>query len=181
VKQLHDRFEAQRQAALADRIVITKRDVIGAQDEEALRARLSQINPGAEIMVSAHAEIDPSRLLNPAERSPLSPAPQGAHDHGGAISTIFLPVPAPISWEQYAQLVRRLQVEFAETLLRAKGVLRIEGEAAPMVVQGVELVFAPPAELARGEPAQFGLVLIGERLDRERLASRLADCGVRLD
>lgn len=53
--------EAVRQAAVADRIVITKADLATGAETDALRARLRLINPGAPILDVADAS--PARLL----------------------------------------------------------------------------------------------------------------------
>ncbi|HLU00644.1 MAG TPA: GTP-binding protein [Burkholderiaceae bacterium] len=50
--QLHDRHEARRQAGVADRLVITKADMVGGETVELLREALQEINPSAAIVVS---------------------------------------------------------------------------------------------------------------------------------
>ncbi len=55
--------ESLRQAAVADRIVITKTDVPEAQTA-ALRARLAKLNPGASLLEAASGAIAPSALFD---------------------------------------------------------------------------------------------------------------------
>jgi G3E family GTPase len=56
--------EAVKQAAVADRIVLTKTDLPdGAARAPALRRRLAALNPGARIVVAAEGEATPGALL----------------------------------------------------------------------------------------------------------------------
>lgn len=54
--------EAVKQAAVADRLVLTKTDL--APDTGALRARLARLNPGAPVVVAAHGAVDPAAILD---------------------------------------------------------------------------------------------------------------------
>jgi G3E family GTPase len=55
-------IEAVKQAALADRIVLTKTDLAGAANE--LRVRLKMLNPAAQILDAAKGEATVERLTN---------------------------------------------------------------------------------------------------------------------
>jgi G3E family GTPase len=178
-----DRFrESRLQAAMADRFVVTKTDRAAPEAAARLVERLVAVNPRAEVLTSVLGEIDPARLLAPAAVAAPPPA-RHHHDHGdhtGGVGTVFLPIPDPIGWEAYAAMVGYFQRELGERLLRTKGLVRIEGERGLQVVQGVQLLFAPPRELEGAADAATGLVLIGEGLERGALASDLAPFGVRL-
>ncbi|TIQ55264.1 MAG: GTP-binding protein, partial [Mesorhizobium sp.] len=57
--------EAVKQAAVADRIVVTKADLAtDPRDVEALRARLRQINPGAELLDAGDRRTDAAALFD---------------------------------------------------------------------------------------------------------------------
>jgi G3E family GTPase len=62
--QLDQQFEAVKQIALADRLLITKLDLVS--DIAPLEARLRRLNRGAVIERVMHGEIDPARLFNAA-------------------------------------------------------------------------------------------------------------------
>ncbi len=68
--------EAVKQAAVADRLVVTKTDLPeGAASEARLVGRLRALNPGARILVAARSEATPAALLDcgiydPAGKSP---------------------------------------------------------------------------------------------------------------
>ncbi|ALG71848.1 ATP-binding protein [Azospirillum thiophilum] len=73
--QLDRQPESVKQAAVADRIVLTKSDVATPAATVALMQRLAAINPAAPVIPAAHGEIDPKRLFdaglyNPETKSP---------------------------------------------------------------------------------------------------------------
>jgi len=90
--------EAVKQAAVADRLVLTKTDLVAdPADLAVLRRRLWALNPAAPILDAAAGEAAPARLLDcglydPATKIPdvgrwlaaeaYGPAGQGGHDHG---------------------------------------------------------------------------------------------------
>jgi G3E family GTPase len=57
--------EARRQAALADRLLLTKTDVAGPTDR--LRARLTALNPGAPLLSAVAGDIAPGMLFTAAD------------------------------------------------------------------------------------------------------------------
>src|SRR5204863_165018 len=54
---------SQKQAAIADRIVLTKLDLAGGAEPQ-LRRRLAALNVGARIVCADHGRIDPALLLD---------------------------------------------------------------------------------------------------------------------
>jgi G3E family GTPase len=57
-------IEAVKQAAMADRIVLTKTDIASPEAVAALRARLKLLNPGAVVLEAAKGEATAAALLN---------------------------------------------------------------------------------------------------------------------
>jgi len=87
-------MEAVRQAAAADRILITKTDLAGSGLLDALRRRLAALNPGARMLEVTNGHVAPSVLFdtglyNPATKSldvqnwlrAESYASEDGHDH----------------------------------------------------------------------------------------------------
>lgn len=66
--------EALKQAAVADRIVITKTDLAAPETVAALRRRLEALNPGAVLLDGARGEARAERLL---DAGPSDPAAKG--------------------------------------------------------------------------------------------------------
>ncbi|MEZ6023780.1 MAG: GTP-binding protein [Hyphomonadaceae bacterium] len=171
--------EAQQQVAMADRIVVTKSDVASNEALGATEGAARELNPRAEMFRASNGDIEPAALLASADAERVALPQDGhAHSHSGAIETVFLSIPAPIDWAQYAGIVRMLQDLLGARLLRAKGLVRIAGEEGLQVIQGVQHMFAPPFALGRDAGERTGLVLIGEGLDRAALLAALTPYGV---
>lgn len=62
--QLDTHFESVKQAAVADRIVLSKTDLADKTMIDDIRTRLAKLNPGADIQEVSHGDVDPYRLLN---------------------------------------------------------------------------------------------------------------------
>ena len=88
--------EARRQAAVADRLVLTKTDLIETQDARegltALKERLAHLNPGARLLDNQADEATPDRLFDAGLYNPDTKIPdvakwlnaqayEAAHDH----------------------------------------------------------------------------------------------------
>ncbi len=61
--QLERQPEAAKQAAVADRLVITKSDIAPAGAPERLAARLRRVNPHAAILTVVHGDVEPDAVL----------------------------------------------------------------------------------------------------------------------
>ena len=61
---LDKQFESVKQAAVADRLVLTKLDLADAAEVDKLRARLKHLNPGAPVHVAEQGKIDPALLFD---------------------------------------------------------------------------------------------------------------------
>ncbi|MGP1254393.1 MAG: CobW family GTP-binding protein [Kiloniellales bacterium] len=90
--QLDRQSESLKQAAIADRLVITKVDLADPTTIATLRSRLERLNPVAAMIESANAEIDPELLLAQDLHDPASKAAEVTrwlqaedrqHDHAG--------------------------------------------------------------------------------------------------
>ena len=90
---LDNHEEAIKQAAVADRILLTKVDIADAAPLAELKHRLRHLNPGAEAISITGGEIDPNAILNAGLYNPDTKsadvkrwlheeAYEGSHDHG---------------------------------------------------------------------------------------------------
>ena len=90
---LDNHEEAIKQAAVADRLLLTKVDIAEAPKLADLKHRLAHLNPGATAISIADGEIDPNRILNAGLYNPETKtadvkrwlheeAYEGSHDHG---------------------------------------------------------------------------------------------------
>jgi G3E family GTPase len=72
--QLDAQMESVKQAAVADRIVLTKADITPPETVAGLKRRLHNLNPAAPILPAVQGDIEPARLFdtglyNPATKS----------------------------------------------------------------------------------------------------------------
>jgi G3E family GTPase len=166
--QLDNQYEAVKQVALADRLLITKSDLVS--NTAALYQRLRQLNSGARIETVTHGEIDPAGLfgaclVNPEEKAvdvgrwlneqAFSGSHEPAHEHHGhahpshdtEITSFMLAFDEPLDWMAVSHWLAYLRSQRGEDLLRVKGILNLCGEKTPVVIHGVHHVFHPPVAL----------------------------------
>ena len=62
--QLDEHFEAVKQVAVADKLLLTKTDLAPADSVAVLRERLAALNPAADIVTVTHGELDPAAIQN---------------------------------------------------------------------------------------------------------------------
>ncbi|HTY65673.1 MAG TPA: GTP-binding protein [Alphaproteobacteria bacterium] len=62
--QLDAQPESVKQAAVADRLVLTKTDLASPEAVAQLQRRLGRLNPGAPLFAAVQGEIDPEQLFN---------------------------------------------------------------------------------------------------------------------
>jgi G3E family GTPase len=160
--QLDTMQEAVKQAALADRLVITKSDLADDAAIEALEQRLRGLNPHAPMKRAIEGEIELAFLIDVGLRSAQSRLEDverwmGAdehdehghvHRHDSAVRSFALRYEQPFSWSTFSQCLEVLTALRGPDLLRVKGLVNVEGRAGPLVVQGVQHLFHPPIELA---------------------------------
>jgi G3E family GTPase len=139
--------EARKQAILADRLVITKTDIAGANAAEALAGQLRALNQSAELLQAVNGRLDPTRLTEPASDQRNAFVAEAAHSDG--IVSFVLTDGTPMPWPVFARAMDTLMAMRGPDLLRVKGFLNVEGCAGPVVVQFVQHLAPPPVELAR--------------------------------
>ena len=190
-RQLSTCPESVKQAAVADRLLITKTDVARGQDLAALRERLRAMNPGAPILTACHGGIEPDALFDSGPYFPSSDRhpdvsrwlgeaaaqphehhdhPANAHDDG--IRALSLSAAAPIEIYRFVRWVERLLEENGDRILRLKGILHVAGDPRPVVVHGVQHIFHPLDRLPAWPDAdrRSRLVVIVRDLDGDRIA-----------
>lgn len=149
--------EAVAQVALADRIVITKTDLVGAAELDALEAALREKNAGATIVRAAHGEVDPEVLLAPAPGQAeggdglsawidAAARPRAATPHG-FITTFTACFAEPVRMGPLGLWLSLMTQMHGGALLRVKGLVNVVGEDAPVVVDCVQHVIHPARQL----------------------------------
>jgi G3E family GTPase len=162
------------QLARADLILLNKVDLVDDAARRAARDLIDARVPSARIFETRAARLPADLLFGRADvERPVVAACHADHDHdhGGehAMESWSFVAPRPFDG---ARLVAAL-AQLPEPVLRAKGIVRIAGEAAGAVVQAVGRRRAVDRPAGLAAPVEGGtIVLIGPRgaLDRRALA-----------
>jgi G3E family GTPase len=64
MREFNSQFESVKQVAVADRLVLTKTDIVEPHELARLRVRLSAINPSAPVIIATMGKADPATLFN---------------------------------------------------------------------------------------------------------------------
>jgi len=193
LKQLQEHLEARKQAAVADVLLLTKTDLASADEVNALKEKLIEINPGATQHKIVHGDIDPDFIIDVglfdptgkrAEperwlRAPLKVArPKGTlpqasqHDE---ISSFTVTLPSPLNWRDLKPVILKLCQTHGDKLLRLKGIIHAADQAAPLAIHAVHFTPYPPTLLegwTEDEP-ENRIVLIGKGLDEDAIRKLL--------
>ena len=202
LQNLGDMPEAAKQAAVADRIVITKSDIAERGAVAALEARLARMNPYAARSVAINGEVEvaflrdvgpgstratpkdlerwlaPSGEARPAEGAYLGERVR-AGTHDASIRSFCLWFERPFTWDTFSAAVQVLTSLRGPDLLRVKGLVNVSGERGPVVVQGAQHVFHPPVTLDAwaSEDRRSRIVFITRNLSRESVEALFAAVG----
>jgi G3E family GTPase len=172
VANLSEYPECRKQAAVADRLVVTKCDIADATLWPALVQALGQVNPGAPIVALDPLRLDALGLLGTdhfdlagkshevthwlqalAARNYLSMGGQGttptATNQHRDIEAFALDLPQTLDWTVFSVWLSLLLHAHGERILRVKGLLHVEGTDTPVVVHGVQQLVHPPTHLER--------------------------------
>ena len=173
---------AQAQVGFADRILLSKTDLVDTQDRDALTQRLQRINRRAPIRIAEHGRIDLAELLDVrgfnlnADVVPsLRPVLPGKSSD--RISTLVLTSDKPLDLDRLSGFMETLLEEHGNSLLRYKGVLSIAGEDRRMVFQGVLRLygFDWDSEWGADEKRESVIVFIGDNLPEEAIRQGFAE------
>jgi G3E family GTPase len=138
--------EARKQVLLADRLIVSKGDLVNGATLEELTAALRALNPRAAIDFAVAGDIDPCRLIEPAEDTAHAGFVAEAEHSDGILSFVIVD-DEPVLWPAFARCMDTLTTLRGADLLRVKGLLNVPGCTGPVVVQFVQHLAHPPVEL----------------------------------
>ena len=174
---------AQAQIGFADRLLVSKRDLVDDATYEALCERLTRINRRAPIRVVDHGCIDLAELLdvrgfnlNADVGGGLNLRPVQPMKTADRISSLVLRTETPLDIDSLSAFMNELLEEHGPQLLRYKGVLNIAGEDRRLVFQGVLKLygFDWDTEWAEGEPRESVMVFIADDLPEAKIREGFA-------
>lgn len=170
---LNNHREAVKQAAVADRLILTKTDLASPEAMEVLTARLRALNPAAPMIHAVMGAIEPSAILDAGLFSGSGKIPDvqkwlneeayrdedgdGHHHHhhhhhdvnrhDDRVGAFVFTADEPVSWPALSFALELLIANRGENLLRVKGIVNARESDKPLAIHGVQHVFHPPATL----------------------------------
>jgi G3E family GTPase len=184
-RTLSDFREAQEQIGFADRILLSKADLVADDEVEKLRQRIVKINPRAPISkvhfgqapideildirgfnLNAILEIDPEFLS------------EDEHEHDEHVSSFVYRSERPFDGLKLEEFLSSVIQVYGTDLLRYKGVLYLKGNANRVVFQGVHMLMGGDMGKPWGKDEKRGsvMVFIGRDLPQDIIIQGLEQC-----
>ncbi|NQY15623.1 MAG: GTP-binding protein [Henriciella sp.] len=196
---LDQQIDAIKQAAVADRLLITKTDLIDPKATAKLRERLLQLNPAATQLVVTNGTAFTEDLFNLGLYDPTTkslniqnwlqseayeddqdqelshPQLARATRHTEEIQSICLTLDEPVTPDALACWFEQLKKLKSAEFLRMKGIINLANSKKPIVVHGVQHVFHPVVTLDEwpSEDRRSRIVFITRGIKEELLRDTL--------
>jgi G3E family GTPase len=185
-RQLDQHDEARAQVGFADRILLSKTDLVAEDETRSLMQRLRTMNPRAQQKKVHFGEADIREILDirgfnlnaALELDPEFLAEGEHHHHDDDVTSFVWKDSRPLHMEKIETFLSLMVQNYGADLLRFKGVLNIQGEPRRMIFQGVHMLMGgtPGKPWAPGEARESVMVFIGRKLPRRLFEEGLAYC-----
>src|SRR5260221_906340 len=184
-KQLDEFHEAQEQVGFADRILMSKTDLVSEDEVKDLSQRIRKMNPRAPIKavhfgnaplkevldirgfnLNAILDLDPSFLTDTA------------HEHHDEVESFVFRSDKPFDGQKLENLLSGMIQVYGPDLLRYKGILWMRGTKERVVFQGVPMMMGGDIgkPWGKGEKKRSLLVFIGKKLPKDIFIAGLEEC-----
>ncbi len=184
-KQLDEFREAQEQVGFADRILMSKTDLVSEDEVQKLTARVKKMNPRAPVK-KVHfgdapiAEVLDIRGFNLNAILELDPEFLGDthHEHHDEVESFVFKSDKPFDGDKLEQFLSGMIQVYGPDLLRYKGILWMKGKPQRVVFQGVHMMMGGDMgkPWAKGEKKSSTLVFIGKKLPKDLFIAGLEQC-----
>ena len=184
-KQLDEFHEAQEQVGFADRILLSKTDLVSNDEADSLSKRLKRMNPRAPIK-KVHfgdapiAEVLDIRGFNLNAILQLDPEflVDSQHQHHDEVESFVFRSDKPFDGQKLEQFLSGMIQVYSPDLLRYKGVLWMKGNPRRVVFQGVHMMMGGDMGKAwgKGEKKQSIMVFIGKKLPKDIFIAGMEEC-----
>jgi G3E family GTPase len=197
-RQLDERQEARRQVGFADRILISKAELVEPDEFEWLSRRLKRMNPRAqqrtvhfgEVPVSevfdvrgfnlnAQLDIDPNFLVNETHDHRHEPGETCAHHHHqDDVKSFAFRSERAFDPRRLGDFLTAVVTNYGPRLLRYKGVLNLHGVDRKVIFQGVHQLMSSDLGLpwTDCETRDSKMVFIGIELPKNLFLECLERC-----
>jgi G3E family GTPase len=184
--QLSEHAEAQAQVGFADRLLVSKTDLVDAQMLADLKQRLTQMNPRAPIQLVHFGQTPINEILDirgfnlnaALEINPAFLDTEAGHDHLDDVHSFVFKSMRPFDSDRFETFMSAVSQAYGPQLFRYKGVLYLKGSDHQMVFQGVHMLMGGDKgrPWAPGEPRESRLVFIGRNLPKDTIVKGLEQC-----
>ena len=186
-RQLDEFHEAQEQVGFADRILLSKTDLIAEDQAKALIERLRHLNPRAPVRrvhfgaapleeildirgfnLNAILELDPQFLADVS------------HEHHDEVESFVFRSAKPFDGDKLEQFLSGMIQVYGPDLLRYKGMLWMKGNPRRVVFQGVHMMMGGDLgkPWTKSDKKESVMVFIGRKLPRDLFLAGLEQCVV---
>ena len=184
-RQLDEFHEAREQVGFADRILLSKTDLVAEDEVGRLRERLAQMNPRAPIKAvhfgqAPIEEILDIRGFNLNAILELEPGflAEDHHEHHDDVGSFVFRADRPFDGLKLEEFLSSMIQVYGQDMLRYKGVLHLQGNPHRVVFQGVHMLMG--GDLGRpwgaDEKRESTMVFIGRKLPRDVFIQGLEQC-----
>ena len=187
-RQLDEFHEAQEQVGFADRLLLSKTDLVSDEETDALRGRLARINPRAPIKrvhfgQTPIAEILDIRGFNLNAILELEPGflAESHHRHDDAVQSFVFRSERPFDGVKLEEFLSTMIQAHGQELLRYKGILHLQDNPRRVVFQGVHMLMGGDIGRPWGEDEKRAsvMVFIGRKLPQDVFLQGLEKCLVK--
>lgn len=187
LKQLAECHEAEEQVGFADRLLLSKTDLITPEQLAALEARLRAINARAPIAHAHFGETDIGEILdirgfNLNAILEIEPdfLEDVSHEHDGGIASFVYRTDKAFDAAKMIAFIDVMVRDYGNDLLRYKGIVHIAGCDRKVIYQGVHMLLADSIGVpwAADEIRRSTLVFIGRNLPKQAIHEALDSCRI---
>jgi G3E family GTPase len=183
--QLDEHHEAQEQVGFADRLLVSKAELVSEEALASLQERLRRMNPRAALGTAHFGQVSLQELLdirgfNLDAILEIEPdfMTDVAHEHDDDVSSFVFRADRPFDAARLEDLLEGILQVYGPQLMRYKGVLNLAGLDRRVVLQGVHMLMGSDQGAAwkPGEKRESKIVFIGKDMPRQLLMDGLSQC-----
>jgi len=177
--------EAQEQVGFADRILLSKTDLVAEEETASLIGRLTKMNPRAPVS-KVHfgrapiEEILDIRGFNLTAVLEIEPdfLTEDHHEHDDEVESFVFRTEKAFRGDKLETFLSGMLRVYGADLLRYKGILWMKGNPRRVVFQGVHMLMGGEngKPWSKAEKKQSVMVFIGRKLPRDLFIAGLEQC-----
>jgi len=185
MQQLDEHHEALEQVGFADRILLSKTDLVSPEAVHAITTRVRQMNPRAPIKKVHFGKTDINDILDIAgfsleEILKIEPdfLEDVSHEHDDDVASFVFRSERPFNMEKLEVFLSAMLEIYGTQLLRYKGILYVAEDEHRWAFQGVHMLMGGEHghSWKPNEKRASVMVFIGKNLPKDRFEKGLALC-----